>query len=138
MNPIPDRPTAIVNELAKARNQAAAERTLTSWIQNCLGLIGFGAAFDRIFSAIRQVFPKSPLLLSDILTKTIGLSTVAIGILLLVLAIQTYRAQMQWLEQADYLHQRMPNQGSAIAVGAILLLSVVALFAIFVLRSGGS
>lgn len=131
----PDRPTSTTNELAKARNRAAAERTLTSWIQNCLVLIGFGAAFDRIFSALRQIFPESTLLRSDLLTKTIGLSAIAIGIFLLLLAIQTYRTQLQWLEQTDSLNQPTPNHWLAIAVGTILLFGIAALLGIFVLMA---
>lgn len=36
-----NKPTGDTNELAKERNRVAAERTLTSWIQNCLILITF-------------------------------------------------------------------------------------------------
>jgi putative membrane protein len=41
------------NELAKERNRAAAERTMNSWIGNCLGLIGVGVAFDQINQSLR-------------------------------------------------------------------------------------
>ena len=40
----PNKLRGSTNELAKERNRAAAERTMTTWIQNCLTLIGFGFA----------------------------------------------------------------------------------------------
>ncbi|WP_026736336.1 DUF202 domain-containing protein [Fischerella sp. PCC 9605] len=56
MSSIPSqKSTTASNELAKQRNRAAAERTLTSWIHNCLSVIGFGIAFDRIFNALNDV-----------------------------------------------------------------------------------
>jgi putative membrane protein len=35
------------NELAKKRNQAAAERTLLAWVRRCLSLITFGVRVFR-------------------------------------------------------------------------------------------
>lgn len=130
-----DRPTSTTNELAKARNWAAAERTLMSWIQNCLALIGFGIAFDRIFTAIHRTFPTNAPFTDATLTATIGLSAILSGVFLLLFAIQTYLAQIKGLEQENYLHQPAPNFRLAIEVSAILIFGLMALMGIFVLMA---
>jgi putative membrane protein len=56
---LPHRTTNETTELTKMRNHLAADRTLTSWIQNSLGLIGFGAGFETISKAVGQSFPQS-------------------------------------------------------------------------------
>jgi putative membrane protein len=42
----------LTNELAKERNQAAAERTMMAWIRTNLSLISFGFGLDKIIAAI--------------------------------------------------------------------------------------
>jgi putative membrane protein len=53
------RPTPLntINELAKERNRAAAERTLNAWTALCLSLMGFGVALSRFLAAGRGQLP---------------------------------------------------------------------------------
>lgn len=132
MSSTPHRPTNDVTELAKARNRDAAERTLTCWIQNCLGLIGFGSGFDSILTALHQTFPEKGLTFSLTLTHTIGLIAIGLGIFLLVLSMLAYRVEVRSLGRQDYVDRspRLLNLGvlvsSVIFYG--LIASVVVLF----------
>jgi putative membrane protein len=124
------QPTNITNELAKQRNRAAAERTLIGWIQNCLTLIGFGIAFDRIFSAVNQTFASNDTALNAQIAQIIGLGAIALGIFLLVLAIISYTKDVQSISQADYLYQPI-HTSTIFVITAIVLFGLIAIVAIF-------
>lgn len=124
-------PTGITNELAKERNRVAAERTLTSWIQNCLSLIGFGIAFDRIFVALDRALPTNNPIINARLATIIGLSAIAIGIFLLVLAIIAYLIQVRSLDLKDYLHKPIHSYHLLVVVCAVTLFGLVALAIVF-------
>lgn len=128
-------PTSIVNELAKARNRAAAERTLMSWMQTCVALIGFGIAFDRIFNAIDQVFPGNALPLNLRLTAVIGLGAIGCGVVLLLLAIVTYLHQVRALTYPAYLYRPLSLVSIALIIVAMAIFGTIALLVIF-LRLG--
>lgn len=135
MNSTPP-PTGATNELAKERNRAAAERTLTSWIQNCLSLIGFGIAFDRIFNAISQSFPNNNLIFNTSLTTLIGLSAIAAGILLLILAIVSYLAQIQSLGQTNFPYRSPQSRFLSTVISiSIILFGVITIVAVFILAT---
>ncbi|MUL38976.1 YidH family protein [Gloeocapsopsis dulcis] len=125
------QPTNITNELAKQRNRAAAERTLISWIQNCLTLIGFGITFDRIFNAVNQTFSGNDATLNAQIAQIVGLSAIALGILLLVLAIISYLIDVRSIGQPDYLYRPIHTATAAFVVAAIILFGLVTLVAIF-------
>ncbi len=127
----PLRPTNDTNELAKARNRDAAERTLMSWIQNCLVLIGFGVAFDRIFTTVNQTFPESNPIIHVFLTHFIGLSAIGLGIFLLALAIFGYLITVKSLDQEDYLIRPVHSPNLFILFTAITLYGLIALIAVF-------
>lgn len=129
-SPPSPRTTSITNELAKERNRKAAERTLLGWIDSCLALIGFGIAFDRIFSAIARLFPETDPVVSQRWTHLIGLSAIALGIFLLFLAIISYLGQTKSLAQEDYLTQRS-HFLMLILNGSIILFGCFALVAVF-------
>ncbi|MDM9382396.1 DUF202 domain-containing protein [Chlorogloeopsis sp. ULAP01] len=133
MNTSPSpKPTITTTELAKQRNRAAAERTLTSWIQNCLSLIAFGIAFDRIFAALNQTFPKQNTQINSQWTSIIGLSAIAFGIFLLVLAIVGYLINVKSLNQEDYLYRKYRLfYPLTILVGSVIILGLLAFFAIY-------
>lgn len=97
------RPTGTTTELAKERNRAAAERTITSWIQNSLALIGFGIAFDQIFDALQQTFSQESWVLIMKLAHVLGLSLIALGIGLLVLAMIQHYIEVKSIERDDYI-----------------------------------
>jgi putative membrane protein len=121
----------IVNELAKARNRAAAERTLMTWIQICVVLIGFGVALDRIFNVISQTFPQSSYRFNLRLTTVVGLGSIGFGIVLLGLAILTYLNQVRALTQTNYLGQPLSHTPIALILGAVGLFAAIVLLLIF-------
>lgn len=137
MTPLPHRSTNDTTELAKERNRQAAERTLTSWIQNSLGLIGFGAAFHSIFDAVQQSFPGNSALLNRQITYAIGLSAIGLGIFLLLPVIITYRAHIQSLEREDFLNAPPRLFNLRLLVGSITLYGLITLVAVLVVRSWG-
>lgn len=125
--------TGDTNELAKSRNRAAAERTLTSWIQNCLVLITFGIGFERILKALKLSFPGNNLSINLELTRTISLITLALGIFLLILAIIQYLIEIKSLNQKDYLYKPLRFMSLSLVVGSVLLFALTALIAICII-----
>ncbi|RAM51600.1 MAG: hypothetical protein C6Y22_11120 [Hapalosiphonaceae cyanobacterium JJU2] len=123
------------NELAKERNRAAAERTLTSWIQNCLSLIGFGIGFDRIFNALNESIPKHNPRIAMELTHIIGLSAIALGIFLLILAMIGYLIKVKSLERDEYSYKSTYIVNLSVFVISVILFGLVALVAVFTVVS---
>jgi putative membrane protein len=131
---MPHRPTGTTNELAKERNRAAAERTLISWMQNCVSLIGFGIAFDRIFNAINRSFPSNNPGFNTALTTVISLGAIAVGVLLLLLAIVSYLEQIQRLEQTNGSSDLTPSERSLhLTTTAVILFGVATAIVIVII-----
>ncbi|BAU65508.1 hypothetical protein STA3757_28950 [Stanieria sp. NIES-3757] len=130
MSSTPPRPTNVTTQLAKERTREAAERTMASWIQNCIGIIGFGAGFDSIVVALHQTFSERSPAFDLNLAHIIGLMAIAIGIFLLVLMRFVYQQEVRSLEREDYLERptRLSNLG--ILVSSITLYGVIALVAV--------
>lgn len=117
------------NELAKERNRAAAERTLTAWIQSGLTLIGFGVAFDQIFGAIRRTLPTLDSSLNRNVTTAIGLGAIALGLALLALTAIEYPMKLRAIEQGNDLTQPL-YPSIALITTAVLLFGCIALIAV--------
>jgi putative membrane protein len=102
----PPKLDSTTTELAKQRNRAAAERTLTAWIQSCLLLIVGGIALDRMLARVLKAFPN-PLESNQIqlIAQILSLCLIALGSLLLGVAIWQYRLQVNSLQRQDYLLQ---------------------------------
>jgi putative membrane protein len=95
---LPLNPT---NELAKERTRAAAERTLSSWINNCLVLIGFGITVDQIFPGLEQLISRQhDRTLPEVIHIT-GLSFIGLGIVLLLIVMIQHFFILQWLKQSE-------------------------------------
>ena len=116
--------TGITNELAKERNRAAAERTLTAWIQNSLSLIGFGVAFDQFFAALQQAFPQESKRLILQLSHILGLSLIALGVGLLIVGILQYRTVVRLIEKDNYM--MISSDTLNIAMSSAIILSGLA------------
>ncbi|HMD01750.1 MAG TPA: DUF202 domain-containing protein [Candidatus Baltobacteraceae bacterium] len=110
MGPGSENPTSATTELAKERNRAATERTLTSWIQNSLALIAFGLAFDRIISALIHA-PAS----DGRAASFVSLGAIGLGVFLLLLAIAVHR------------NEQLSFRLSVLSAGAVILFGLVAL-----------
>lgn len=126
----PNKIMGATNELAKERNRAAAERTMTAWIQNCLTLIGFGFAIDQIFQALQQKFPNKNPSITIQSTHRISLILISMGIGLLVIAIIQHYLQVQSIKRNDYFFS--PSRPLNILVTfAIIVFGFISLFIIF-------
>ena len=121
---------SVTNELAKERNRAAAERTLISWIQHCVSLIGFGIAFEEILAALEQSLNNTDILLKIQIVKIVSLTFIIVGILLLSSAIFQYCLEVKFIENDDYLSLSSHPLNFAITLAVILFgcLSFLAMF----------
>ncbi|RZM76672.1 YidH family protein [Leptolyngbya iicbica] len=118
-----DRPPKLfgtTNELAKERNRAAAERTMNAWLGQSLTLIGFGVAIDQIYQGVRQQFPDIDPLLRETLAHTISLAFIALGTMLLGLALIQHRLEVKSLEREDYVLQSVSRLNHFVVIGVIL------------------
>ena len=120
------------NELAKERNRAAAERTINAWIGQSLTLVGFGVAIDRVYQGIRQQLPDTDPLLREALTHTISIAFIAMGTLLLALALVQHRLEIKSIEHEDYVLQSVSRLNhfvvSGVILSGVLSLVVITLF----------
>lgn len=123
-------------ELAKMRNHLAADRTLTTWIQNSLGLIGFGAGFQSISEAVSQSFPQNHPTINQNITHAIGLSAIGLGIFLLILVLIPYHNHVKSLGQEDFFnHPRLFNL--KLLTISIILYGFIALIAVWFVYGWG-
>ncbi|MGF1516003.1 MAG: YidH family protein [Elainellaceae cyanobacterium] len=126
----PSPNTNPTTELAKQRNQAAAERTLLAWIQNSLMLLGIGFTLDYIVISLRQSTPSAVKADPQSLFDSLSLLIVPLGLCLLTLAVWQYRLSIRSVQrQAGALPQ---NQSMA-TVAAIAVILFGALSAVIVL-----
>lgn len=126
----PSRNIGPTNELAKERNRAAAERTIVSWIQNCLTLIGIGYAIDQISLALEQKFPERNQFIEIELTHLISLIMITLGIALLIIAMVQHHLQVKSIKQEDYFFS--PSRPlNMLVVIAIVTFGIIVLFIIF-------
>jgi putative membrane protein len=117
------------NELAKERNREAAERTLTSLIQNCVSLIAFGIAVDTIGTAANRAFwPFSPRSEGHSVPYT-ALAAIGVGVILLVLAISVHRAESSGLERGRTKVEL--ERLSQLSAGIVILFGIVAASLLF-------
>ena len=118
----------VTNELAKQRNRLAAERTLTSWMQNCITLIAFGFSFDRLGAALqRSRFPHF-IIASDAAAMAVGLTLVGSGLVLLIAVTAAHSLTIAALDRGEVGgHAALVGR---IATGAIIALGLVTLIGI--------
>ena len=119
------------NELAKERNRAAAERTLITWIQNCVSLIGFGIAFEEILAAIEKPFNDTNILLKIQAVQFLSLTFIMVGILLLGSATIQYCLEVKSIERDDYLSLSSHRLNFAITL-AIAIFGCLSFLAVFI------
>ena len=122
----PDKLIGPTNELAKERNRAAAERTLISWIQNCLTLIGFGFAIDQIFLALERKFPGNNSFMTTELTHNISLLLIALSIVLLIIAMVQHYFQVNTITRDDYFSS-LSSPLNIVVVCAIIIFGSVSI-----------
>ncbi|MFM7425217.1 MAG: DUF202 domain-containing protein [Elainella sp.] len=119
-------------ELAKARNRAATERTLLSWLQVCLILIGAGVACNRIAVAL-QANPVALVRLAPTSLRWIqglGLGAVGLGLGLLSLSILVYIRTARALNRRSYGRLPLRQLDLQIMVAAVVLTGAVIFVAV--------
>lgn len=126
-------------ELAKTRNRLAADRTLTSWIQSSLGLIGFGAGFQSIFAAVNRSFPQNNSVINQNITYAISLSAIGFGIFLLIPILIPYRNYIKSLEREELINHQFLNYldlfNLKLLTMLIILYGLIASIAVWFVRS---
>ncbi len=144
------RPVAISaeTELAKARNQRAAERTLLAWMQNCLALMLFGLALEPLLGAmildvaapqglnqpLRAGAPSLSWHLSPTVERELSLAFIATGVLLLLIALGQYHLAMAALAGTSPPLSRVQRL-NRLNIVVIVILGVCALAAVLLLSA---
>lgn len=123
------KPVSPANELAKERNRAAAERTMTAWIGNCLTLIGVGFTLNEIQEALAERFPDGASLSNTALTKIISTGFVVSGVLLLIIAVVQHHTEVTCIEREEYLFLPVHSL-NRIAMSAIIVFSTLGVISI--------
>jgi putative membrane protein len=125
----PPNPT---NELAKERTRAAAERTLSAWINNCLVLIGFGITIDRVYPGMEAIWFRSSSQASARLIHITGLSFMGFGIGLLLTVMVQHLLILQSLEQpSGPLKGALFLRLNQVKIATVLIFGVLGLLIIF-------
>jgi putative membrane protein len=119
--------TNAATQLAEERNRAAAERTLLSWIRNCVMLLAFGFGFDLIIGALNQALPATMAVPYEQAARYIALIAIGVSLFLLTLAIIDHVRQLKTLSPTGYLKATV---GSALATAAIILFGIIAVVAV--------
>ena len=105
------------NELAKARNRAAAERTLMAWMRTCLALISFGFGIDQVVAAVVQAQGGTSSSLS--LSRVVGLCFVALGTYAIFAAMLEHRRELQLIRRDDYVYR--PGRSLSLSISMALM-----------------
>jgi putative membrane protein len=120
----------LTNELAKARNRDAAERTLMAWIRTCLALISFGFGIDKIVGAINRTRLGAEAR-ADMGVRLMATGFVLIGVAALAAAIHQHRLSLRRLTRDDFVYtsERSIATATAVALIGVGLLALVILVA---------
>jgi len=120
----------LTNELAKARNRAAADRTLMAWIRTCLALISFGFGLDQIVLALSQQQGVDAAGTTGV--RVVSAGFVITGVLALGLATAQHRLDVRALQLDSYVYRHRPS----IAVATALVVTAIGVLALLVLLVG--
>ena len=93
----------VINELARERNRAAADRTLMAWIRTALSLIAFGFSIGKIAEFLKKANPERVLDPIDS-ARIFGEAFIALGILGLIAAIIQNKRILKRIEQGEFVY----------------------------------
>lgn len=123
--------TNTTTELAKQRNRAAAERTLLTWIQHSLKLLGLGIAIERIYAALLKAFPNADRIMTGQVSDVLGLILIALGLGLLALAIWQYNISTRSIRREHYTLMSSRPMILTATTGVVLFGIVSAIIVLF-------
>ena len=116
----------LANELAKARNRAAADRTLMAWIRTCLSLISFGFGLDQIVLALSQRPGVNAAGTTGV--RMVSAGFVITGVLALGLATAQHCFDVRALQLDSYVYRHRPS----IAVATAVMVTAIGVLALLV------
>jgi putative membrane protein len=119
-SPRPQKLFGTTNELAKERNRAAAERTMNTWIGNCLTFVSIGLAIDHIYLSLQQRFPDKDYRMTEIVAHITSLAFVGIGLALLIIAMIQHRLAIKTIEREDYVLLSISTLNRFVVAGIVL------------------
>lgn len=128
-------PRNLTNELAKARNRAAAERTLMAWIRTSLVLISFDFGIDQVIKAINRFDPAA--VNAGRLTRSIGLMFMAVGICAILMAILEHCQELKQIQRDDYDYVYVSRRSHGVVVATSLVVIGVFMFVAIAIKSIG-
>ncbi len=124
MQPRSPRNSGPTTELAKQRNQAAAERTLLAWIQNSLMLLGLGITLNYVAASLLQNASSFNEAIAQSAFDSLSLLVIPLGLILLALAIWQYRLSVRSLRRKNDV--LLPSQLMVIvAVVSVTLFGII-------------
>ena len=95
--------TSATNELARERNQAAADRTLMAWIRTSIAMIGFGFGVGKLSDVLERkvgTIPDDP----NHSGLIFGEAFITLGVLSLLVAIIQYWRILKRIDNPQYVY----------------------------------
>ncbi|HEY0977270.1 MAG TPA: DUF202 domain-containing protein [Flavobacteriales bacterium] len=109
-------------DLAAQRTREAADRTLMAWIRTALAMIGFGFSVFKVFQFLMEEKPQAQ---HDLVaTRVVTLALVALGSVLLILAMFQYHFTLRELRKGHDLKPRFP-----LALWAAVFMALIGVYA---------
>ncbi|MEO8892027.1 MAG: DUF202 domain-containing protein [Coleofasciculaceae cyanobacterium] len=111
-----------MTKIDRQREHQANERTFLAWLRTSIALIGFGLTISRFGVFLHELElrldSQDKITHSVISSQTISVSLVAVGIMVIILAVWHYNQVFQQIEQANY----QPNRLMVWITGAVVII----------------
>ncbi len=103
----PNPTLSLVNELARARNREAADRTLLAWIRTSLAMISLGFAIERLGQmALAMNAGLGPF--APIKSRIFGAALILLGIAATLAGMWEHRQVLASIKSIDYHYTDRP------------------------------
>jgi putative membrane protein len=107
------------------RARMSIERTLTSWVRTAVALIGFGFALVKFLESVNASAGTDPAHVSAA-PRFVGLTTIATGIVALIVALWEYRWELHYLWSAEFraIARVGPQWHTSLLAVAVVLIAI--------------